>query len=34
MSAVSVAAVIAGILAVAAPAICFVVDIAFKVCGG
>jgi len=34
MSAVSVAAVIAGILTVAAPAVCFVVDLTFRVFGG
>jgi hypothetical protein len=34
MSAVSVAAVVAGILALAAPAVCFVVDISFKIFGG
>jgi hypothetical protein len=34
MSAVSVAAVVAGILAVAAPAVCFVVDMSFKIFGG
>ncbi len=34
MSAVSVAAVFAGILAVAAPAVCFVVDMSFRVFGG
>jgi hypothetical protein len=34
MSAVSLAAVVAGILAVAAPAICIVVDLSFKVFGG
>jgi hypothetical protein len=34
MSAISVTAVVAGILAVAAPAICFVVNMTFKVFGG
>jgi hypothetical protein len=34
MSAISIAAVVAGILTVAAPAICFVVDTAFKIFGG
>jgi hypothetical protein len=34
MSAISVTAAVAGILAVAAPAICFVVDLAFRVFGG
>jgi len=34
MSAISVAAVVAGILALAAPAVCFVVDMGFKVFGG
>jgi len=34
MSAFSVAAVVAGILAVAAPAVCFVVDLSFKIFGG
>jgi len=34
MSAVSVSAVVAGILAIAAPAVCFAVDLAFKAFGG
>jgi hypothetical protein len=34
ISAVSVAAVVAGILAVAAPAVCFIVDMSFKLFGG
>jgi hypothetical protein len=34
MSAVTVAAVVAGILAIAAPAVCFVVDLGFKILGG
>jgi hypothetical protein len=32
--AVSVAAVVAGILAVASPVVCFVVDMSFKIFGG
>jgi hypothetical protein len=34
MSAVSVAAVVAGILAVSAPVVCFVVDLSFRLFGG
>jgi hypothetical protein len=34
MSAISVAGVVAGILAVAAPVVCFVVDMSFRVFGG
>jgi hypothetical protein len=34
MSAISVSAVVAGILAIAAPVVCFVVDLTFRVFGG
>jgi hypothetical protein len=34
MSAISIAAVVAGILTVAAPAVCFVVDMTFRAFGG
>jgi len=34
VSSITVAAVLAGILTVAAPTVCFVVDLAFRVLGG